>query len=71
MRPACSINTCPAAAAAAAPAPPSVSRAPSQRATLDVPHICRALISTRGLKIRMCVSVFVCVCALVGNSGSS
>lgn len=68
MRPACSINTCPAAAAAAAvaaPAPPSVSRAPSQRATLDVPHICRALISTRGLKIR------VCVCELVGNSGSS
>lgn len=66
MRPACSINTCPAAAAAtavAAPAPPSVSRAPSQRATLDVPHICRALISTRGLKIR--------VCELVGNSGSS
>lgn len=62
MRPACSINTCPAAAAdAAAPAPPSVSRAPSQRATLDVPHICRALISTRGLKIR----------EVVGNSGSS
>lgn len=47
MRPACSINTCPAAAAAAAaPAPPSVSRAPSHlpcvdfHARVETPSVC-------------------------------